>query len=58
VAAAKQILARLGYYDGPVDPQATPEFGAALSAYQRDQGQAATGALDAKTAALLSVFQR
>ena len=36
----------------------TPEFRTALSDYQRDQGQAATGALDAKTAALLSVFQR
>ena len=58
MVGAKQILLRLGYYAGALDPQATPAFQTALADYQRDQGQTATGALDTQTAALLSVFQR
>lgn len=30
------ILARLGYYDGPIDGRDTPAYRAALAAYQRD----------------------
>jgi localization factor PodJL len=58
LAAAQRILGRLGYYQGPTDGAATPKTRTAMAAYQRDQGLAATGALDQNTAARLAVFNR
>ncbi len=51
-AAAKKILARLGYIKGAGD------LTLAVAAYQRDQGLAATGALDPATMSRLAVFNR
>ena len=58
VTAAQKILGRLGYYKGKPDGAASPELKLAVSAYQRDQGLAATGALDSATVSRLSVFSR
>jgi localization factor PodJL len=58
VTAAQRILGRLGYYKGPANGAGSAAFTVAVSAYQRDQGLAATGALDPNTAARLSVFTR
>ncbi len=58
VPAAKRILERLGYYDGPMDAAASPDFKGALAQYQHDQGRTPTGDLDAGTVGLLSVYQR
>jgi localization factor PodJL len=58
LASAQRILGRLGYYKGPANGAASREFSLAVSAYQRDQGLAATGQLDRSTAQRLSVFTR
>ncbi|WP_334161964.1 peptidoglycan-binding protein [Phenylobacterium sp.] len=58
VASAQRILGRLGYYKGPASGAASREFSLAVSAYQRDQGLAATGTIDRNTAQRLSVFTR
>lgn len=58
LASAQKILGRLGYYKGPQSGAPSREFKLAVSAYQRDQGLAATGALDPVTASRLSVFTR
>lgn len=58
VAAAQRILGRLGYYTGPVNGASSRDLKLALLAYQRDQGLATTGALDAKTIAKLAAFAR
>ncbi|WP_374470908.1 peptidoglycan-binding protein [Phenylobacterium sp.] len=58
LAAAQRILGRLGYYKGPANGAASRDFSLAVSAYQRDQGLAATGQLDRSTAQRLSVFTR
>ncbi|MCC7267729.1 MAG: SEL1-like repeat protein [Caulobacteraceae bacterium] len=57
-ATAQQALARLGYYKGPADGTSSPALRLAVAAYQRDQGLAATGALDAATVSRLSVYTR
>ncbi|MDB5457417.1 MAG: Localization factor PodJS [Caulobacter sp.] len=58
VLTAQRALARLGYYQSPQDGVASPGLPLALAAYQRDQGLATTGALDAETLARLSAFAR
>jgi localization factor PodJL len=58
VAAAQRILGRLGYYKGATNGAASPQLKVAVTAYQRDQGLAATGALDRNTVSRLSVFTR
>jgi localization factor PodJL len=58
VVAAQKILGRLGYYKGKPDGTASHDLKLAVSAYQRDQGLAATGALDPTTVSRLSVFSR
>lgn len=55
---AQKVLGRLGYYKGEMTGAGSREFSLAVSAYQRDQGLPVTGALDATTAARLSVFAR
>ncbi|MDP3300045.1 MAG: peptidoglycan-binding protein, partial [Phenylobacterium sp.] len=55
---AQRALSRLGYYQGPTDGAASPALRLAVAAYQRDQGLAATGALDQTTVSKLSVFTR
>ena len=40
VPTTKRVLARLGYYNGPLDAAATPAYKAALADYQRDQASA------------------
>lgn len=58
VQTAQRALSRLGYYQGPTDGVASPALRLAVAAYQRDQGMAATGALDQTTVSKLSVFTR
>ncbi|WP_441339426.1 peptidoglycan-binding protein [Phenylobacterium sp.] len=58
VQTAQRALSRLGYYQGPMDGVASPALRLAVAAYQRDQGMAATGALDTTTVSKLSVFTR
>ena len=58
VVAAQKILGRLGYYKGRPDGAVSHDLKLAVSAYQRDQGLAATGALDPTTVSRLSVFSR
>src|SRR5579859_3822469 len=58
IAAAQKILGRLGYYKGRPDGTQTNDLKLAVSAYQRDQGLAATGSLDPATVSRLSVFSR
>jgi localization factor PodJL len=58
VAAAQKILGRLGYYKGRPDGTTSRDLKLAVSAYQRDQGLAATGSLDPATVSRLSVFNR
>jgi localization factor PodJL len=55
---AQKVLGRLGYYRGAMTGAGSRDFSLAVSAYQRDQGLPVTGALDATTAARLSVFAR
>jgi len=52
-ATARKILERLGYLKGHGG-----DLQLAVAAYQRDQGLAASGALDAATVSRLSVFNR
>jgi localization factor PodJL len=56
VASAQRILGRLGYYKGQAGVAPNRDLEVAVANYQRDQGLAATGALDASTMARLSVF--
>jgi localization factor PodJL len=58
LAQAQKVLGRLGYYKGPANGSMTRDLRVAVGAYQRDQGLAATGALDPATASRLSVFTR
>jgi localization factor PodJL len=58
LAKAQKVLGRLGYYKGPANGAMSGDLKLAVSAYQRDQGLAATGALDPATASRLSVFTR
>lgn len=58
LADAQEILGRLGYYKGATSGAVSREFKLAVQSYQRDQGLAATGALDPVTASGLSVFTR
>ncbi|MCX6847434.1 MAG: peptidoglycan-binding domain-containing protein, partial [Verrucomicrobia bacterium] len=44
---AQQALARLGYYQGPVDGQFGPQSYRALNSYQRAQGMPVSNALTA-----------
>ena len=58
LSGAQKVLGRLGYYKGDMTGAGSRDFSLAVSAYQRDQGLPVTGALDATTAARLSVFAR
>ena len=58
LARAQKVLGRLGYYTGPTDGAMSRNLQLAVATYQRDQGLAATGALDPATASRLSVFTR
>ncbi|MGZ3376796.1 MAG: peptidoglycan-binding protein [Phenylobacterium sp.] len=58
VVSAEKILGRLGYYKGRPDGTNSRDLKLAVSAYQRDQGLAATGTLDPVTVSRLSVFNR
>jgi localization factor PodJL len=58
VAAAQEVLGRLGYYKGRPDGTVSRQLKLAVSAYQRDQGLTATGSLDSATASRLSVLTR
>jgi localization factor PodJL len=58
VTIAQKALSRLGYYRGPLDGAASPGLKMAVQAYQRDQGLAATGALDSAMVDRLSVYSR
>ena len=55
---AQKVLERLGYYRGAADGADAKALKLAVAAYQRDQGLAATGSLDAATLSRLSVFSR
>ncbi|HEY3948059.1 peptidoglycan-binding protein, partial [Phenylobacterium sp.] len=56
--AAEKILGRLGYYKGRADASNPQALKLAVTAYQRDQGLAVTGALDSATVTRLSVLSR
>jgi localization factor PodJL len=58
VTAAQKVLGRLGYYKGQPDGAASSQLKLAVTAYQRDQGLAATGSLDPATVSRLSVLTR
>jgi len=58
LASAQHVLGRLGYYQGPIDGAPSARLKLALSAYQRDHGLPATGALDAATASRLATLTR
>ena len=58
VLAAQKVLGRLGYYKGRPDGANTHDLKLAVTAYQRDQGLSATGALDPATVSRLSVLTR
>jgi localization factor PodJL len=58
VVSAQKILGRLGYYKGRPDGSNSRDLKLAVTAYQRDQGLAATGSLDPATVSRLSVFSR
>lgn len=58
VLQAQQALAKLGYYQGPVDGAGIEALRPALAAYQRQVGLAPTGALDSATVARLAVYTR
>jgi localization factor PodJL len=58
VTAAQKVLGRLGYYKGRPDGAVSPQLKLAVTAYQRDQGLAATGSLDPTTVARLTVLTR
>ena len=54
IAAAQRALSRLGYYRGPSDGVSSPALARAISAWQREQGLAATGAVNGDTLARLA----
>lgn len=56
VVSSQRILSRLGYYKGRPDGTPSHDLALAVSSYQRDQGLAVTGALDAATISRLAVF--
>ena len=58
VATAQRALSKLGYYQGPQDGVMSPALKMAVAAYQRDQGVASTGALDADILNRLQTFAR
>jgi localization factor PodJL len=58
VVSAQKVLGRLGYYKGRPDGANSRDLKLAVTAYQRDQGLAATGTLDPVTVSRLSVFNR
>ena len=58
VTTAQKALSKLGYYQGPQDGAPSPALKLAIAAYQRDQGAASTGNLDANVLAKLQVFAR
>ena len=58
VVAAQKVLGRLGYYRGRPDGAVSGQLKLAVTAYQRDQGLAATGSLDPATVSRLSVLTR
>jgi localization factor PodJL len=58
VVSAQKVLGRLGYYKGRPDGSNSRDLKLAVTAYQRDQGLAATGSLDPATVSRLSVFSR
>ncbi|WP_372785796.1 peptidoglycan-binding protein [Phenylobacterium sp.] len=58
VLAAQKVLGRLGYYKGRPDGAVSSQLKLAVTAYQRDQGLAATGSLDPATVSRLSVLTR
>jgi localization factor PodJL len=47
---AQQALSKLGYYRGPQDGISSPALRMAIAAYQKQQGLAPTGAIDAALA--------
>ena len=58
VTTAQKALSKLGYYQGPQDGAMSPALKLAVAAYQRDQGAASTGALDADLVNRLQTFAR
>jgi localization factor PodJL len=58
IADAQRALARLGFYRGQADGMSSTDLRNAIRAFQRDQGLATTGDLDAATAAKLASVQR
>jgi localization factor PodJL len=58
LADARKILDRLGYYQAAPSGSPSHDLQLAVAAYQRDQGLAATGALDPATLSRLAVFTR
>ena len=56
IATAQRALSHLGYYQGPTDGADSPALKLAIAAYQRDQGVASTGQLDAALNERLSVI--
>ncbi len=58
VATAQRALSKLGYYQGPQDGAMSPALKLAVAAFQRDQGVASTGALDADMVNRLQTFAR
>jgi localization factor PodJL len=58
VSTAQKALSKLGYYQGPQDGAMSPALKMAVAAYQRDQGLASTGALDADVLNRLQTFAR
>ncbi|MFI4935588.1 MAG: peptidoglycan-binding protein [Caulobacterales bacterium] len=58
LVTAQWALSQLGYYQGPTDGVASPALRLAISAYQRDQGMASTGAPDSATIGKLQVYTR
>lgn len=58
VSTAQRALSRLGYYQGPQDGVMSPALKMAVAAYQRDQGVASTGTLNADVLNRLQTFAR
>ena len=49
ISGLKDRLRSLGYYDGPLDDEATDDFTVALSEFQYDAGLTPSGTLDDDT---------
>lgn len=58
IRLAQKALGRLGYFAGPADGAASPQFRAAVEAYQKDQKAPATGLLDDATLKRLAMLGR